>query len=111
MKRDAVISDCGRYRYSLSRWGWDERSGRCVFIMLNPSTADASVDDPTIRRCINFAQGWGYGMLEVVNLFAWRATFPKELALAPDPVGPHNGEYLTRAITIGDITVCAWGRH
>lgn len=82
-----------------------------MFIMLNPSTADALKDDPTIRRCIAYAQGWGYGMLEVVNLFAWRATFPRELALAPDPVGPENDEYLRHALVISDVAICAWGRH
>lgn len=109
MKRDAVVSECGQYRYSLTR-RWDEGSGRCVFIMLNPSTADAMMDDPTIRRCIGFAQEWGFAMLEVVNLYAFRATDPKDLFRAADSVGPENWEYIWTAVRSADLVVCAWGK-
>ena len=97
MKSDAVISDCGKYRYRLTRkWGY----GRpCGFIMLNPSTADALHDDPTIRRCVGFAKAWGCGALIVVNLFAVRATSPREMMRADDPVGPENKEHVQRAAT------------
>lgn len=74
----AILSDCGKYRYQLWRT-WDESKPKVLFIMLNPSTADASADDPTIRRCIGFAKAWGYGGIMVGNLFALRATDPQEL--------------------------------
>ena len=103
----ATISDCGQFRYELGR-RWD--AGPLLeFIMLNPSTADADVDDPTIRRCIAFAKQWGYGALVVRNLYAYRATDPTELANAADPIGPENRDYLTR--TDADCTIAAWGAH
>ena len=74
----AVVSDDGLYRYILTRT-WDRSLPALVFCMLNPSTADATVDDPTIRKCIGFAQRLGYGGIIVVNLFAYRATKPREL--------------------------------
>lgn len=103
----AVISADGLYRYELHRsWG----AGPVVeFIMLNPSTADAEVDDATIRRCIGFAKQWGYGALVVRNLYAYRATDPGELVNIEDPVGPENREYLGR--DGADRTIAAWGAH
>lgn len=77
--KGAVISDCGQYRYALSRSGWLGGSGCVLFVMLNPSTADASEDDPTIRRCIRFAKDWGFAQLAVANLYAYRATRPDDL--------------------------------
>jgi hypothetical protein len=91
--KSAVISDCGRFRYHLTRV-WNALQPRLVFLMLNPSTADAEINDPTIRRCAGFALSHGYGGFEVVNLFAFRATFPKDLRLAGYPVGPENDTYL-----------------
>ena len=79
--------------------------------MLNPSTADESTDDPTIRRCIGFARVWGYGGLEVVNLFALRTTDPRELRLSRDPIGGLNDAYLVDAMTRSAATVIAWGAH
>ena len=110
MKRDAIISEDGVYRYRLTR-DWEEREGRAVFVMLNPSTADSLVDDPTIRRCIGFAKSWGYGALTVVNLFAYRATSPLVLAVAADPIGPENDEHLrqVRDDPQTDVMVAAWG--
>lgn len=107
--RDAIISDCGRYRYRLERI-WDESLPVLVWVMLNPSTADASIDDPTIRRCISFAKAWGYGGIVVVNLFALRATNPKALNIfAPDdPIGPLNNDHILEAVAGGDV-ICAWG--
>ena len=109
--RGADISEDGRYRYVLWRDGLvgdDDRA--CLFIMLNPSTADATKDDPTIRKCIGFCKRWGYGQLFVVNLFAFRTTDPKWLLSgAVDPVGPCNNMAITgMALCCGDI-VCAWG--
>jgi hypothetical protein len=79
--------------------------------MLNPSTADANVDDPTIRRVIGFTAGLGFGGLMVVNLFALRATDPAELARHPDPVGPHNDTYIRAAAAEHGTVMLAWGAH
>src|SRR5581483_9586135 len=97
------------YRYSLARFFGD--GGVVNFIMLNPSTADAETDDPTIRRCLGFAKAWGYGTLVVTNLFAYRATDPAELAKAGDPVGPDNDTRLWSEAQLSDLVVCAWGNH
>lgn len=108
----AIISDCGKYRYMLTRWWSADMEGKAaVFIMLNPSTADASNDDPTIRRCIGFAKTWGCASLSVVNLFGLRATNPAELLNAGDPVGPMNDSYISKAVAGDTIVVCAWGAH
>lgn len=109
----AIISDCGQYRYRLTRdWG---HGRRLPFCMLNPSTADADIDDPTIRRCIGFAKREGYGGLVVVNLFAFRATDPKAMQAAAFPFGPDNHSHLStvaRAASALDIPiVCAWGAN
>ncbi len=99
------------YRYHLSR-SWDDcKSMPLVFVMLNPSTADHEVDDPTIRRCIGFARREGYCSIEVVNLFAWRATDPKELPSLhqADRIGEDNYRYIHAAVTGASAIVCAWG--
>ena len=109
MSSSAVISECGRYRYELGRrWG---EGLTAVFVMFNPSTADAEQDDPTIRRCIGFAESWGCGALRVVNLFALRATDPRELRDAMDPIGNENDGYIRRACARRDVcvVVAAWG--
>lgn len=112
---DAAFSRCTTYRWSLYRVLSEFDIAVCVFIMLNPSTADSRSDDPTIRRCISYAARWGYDVLEVVNLFAQRATNPRDLFRHPDPVGQRNDEYILeaieRAIETGGIIVCAWGAH
>lgn len=110
MKKDALVSGDGKYRYWLSR-EWDRDGATCLFIMLNPSTADAMEDDPTIRRCIGFARDLGYGRLEVGNLFAFRATDPKALLVAPDPVGPDNNYWLFRLCARADLVIAAWGAN
>lgn len=110
LKRDAVISDCGRYRYRLLR-SWEAAKPRVLFIMLNPSTADTNIDDPTIRSCIRLARSWDYGGIEVVNLFAWRATDPNELGSASNPIGPDNDASIEDAAAHSDFTICAWGAH
>lgn len=103
----AVISECGTYRYRLER-SWDTGKPCGVFVMLNPSVANADLDDPTIRRCVGFARAWGWGRLVVVNLFAYRATDPKELKAAVDPVGPENDRHIREAVADRPV-VCAWG--
>lgn len=106
LHRSAVLSPCGTYRYELTR-RWSNRP-LVGWVMLNPSTADADVDDPTVRRCIGFAKAWGYGGLVIRNLFALRATDPCELDRHADPVGPDNDTHLSRC-KYDDKTVIAWG--
>lgn len=103
------ISDCGRYRYSLQRDISGGGDGTVTFVMLNPSTADAEQDDPTIRRCISFAHKWAFARLKVVNLYALRATNPRELWLADDPVGPENDHVMNVVFGGSDLIVAAWG--
>ena len=106
----AIISNDGQYRYFLQReWGLSGR--KIAFIGLNPSTADATSDDPTIRRCIGFAKAWGGTSLWMVNLFAFRSTNPRMLTSAIDPVGPENDFWLEKIISSADLTVAAWGNH
>lgn len=107
---EAVISDDGIYRYSLTRV-WDTDLPRVCFIMLNPSVADASKDDPTIRRCRNLSKTWGFGSLEVVNLFAFRATMPHELLSTPNPIGYENNAYILAAVARAAKVVVAWGHQ
>lgn len=108
MFKDAVIDNTGKYRYLLTRT-WDENLPSAVFVMLNPSTADAEIDDPTIRRCISFAKTWGCGEIKVVNIFAYRATNPKELFKTKEPIGIENEKYIKQAITTAKFIVLAWG--
>lgn len=111
-KSDAVISPCGRYRYSLRRT-WDASRAPLVWLMLNPSTADAEANDATITRCINRAMAMRFGGIEVVNLFAWRATEPTELFhVGRDPIGPENERYIEEACSPkGSMIIAGWGNH
>jgi len=111
----ALLDDSGKYRFSLWR-EWDPRKheGTCVFIMLNPSTADAEIDDPTIRKCIGFAQRWGFSRMEVVNLFAYRTPNPKVLLALPQDLTPIGRENKIRVLdTVADenvgMIICSWG--
>lgn len=110
----AIISDCGTYRYRLERTLERDMLGSATrgpiaFVMLNPSTADHQVDDPTIRKCSGFAQRWGCDRYAVFNLYAMRSPDPKDLLKHPDPIGPANDDYLRGAVSeFGDF-VCAWG--
>ncbi len=107
----AVFSDDRAYRYFLRR-EWDGASGETVcWILLNPSTADETVDDPTIRRCIGFSKSWGYEKLCVVNLFAFRATSPTDMKTANDPVGPMNNRWIIQGAEVSDIVIAGWGQH
>jgi hypothetical protein len=110
MENNAIFSDDGLYRYWLSRT--IASSGkRVTFIGLNPSTADAKKDDPTISRCINFAKRWDASTLIVVNLFAYRSTNPRVLKDAVDPVGPENDAWLKKVMMESDIVIAAWGNR
>jgi hypothetical protein len=106
-RADHILKD-KLYRYWLFRC-WNMDKPIIVWIMLNPSTADHKKDDPTITRCINFSKSWGYGGMIVVNLFAFRATNPKELKKCEDPVGPDNNYYIKNIIQMCDVSVAAWG--
>lgn len=108
MKRTAIISPCGLYRYRLDR-EFDKTRERVVFVMCNPSTADAEDDDPTVRKCIGFARLSSYGIVTVVNPYAFRATDAKQLRTAADPIGPENDRYIEQAASGAAAIVCAWG--
>jgi len=103
------FSEDRRYRYLLTRW-WGDAPEAMTWIMLNPSTADADADDPTIKRCARFARREGCGSMRVVNLFAYRATDPHELAALSDPVGPENDRYISEHAQ-AHLVVAAWGAH
>jgi hypothetical protein len=103
----AEFSPCRRYRYTLNRQ-WIGGAGTINFIGLNPSTADETQDDPTIRRCIGFAKSWGFSGLCMLNLFAFRATDPRDMMAAADPIGEDNDGII--ALHIGKHpTIAAWG--
>lgn len=114
---DAVMSACGRYRYSLTR-RWDDYTPTALFVGLNPSKADARKNDPTVVRLINFAKRWGCGEIQIVNMFAFRATSPDELFKCETPghaIGLLNDSHLLRTLAdvndaCGRIVVC-WGQH
>lgn len=111
----AVFSRCWRYRYLLTRH-IGHSPAVVTFVMLNPSTADGHIDDPTIRKCVGFAARWGCGWLQVVNLFAYRAKRPGNLFAVADPVGRDNGAWIRRVVSSNandaahdGPVVCGWG--
>lgn len=119
----AVFSECDRYRYVLWR-RWNATKPMVLFIALNPSTADETVNDPTMRRCIGFAQAWGYGGMIVANIFAYRATQPTVLKQAADPVGPEGDRWISvlcqhvlaqpklgKRQANGKAIILGWGNH
>ena len=108
MIKSAEISKCGKYRYMLMRI-WDLDLPKVCFVGLNPSTADAKEDDPTIRQLIEFAKSWNYGGFVIVNLFAMRATNPKDLYVTPHPVGAFNNQHIKDAADSCDKVVYCWG--
>lgn len=106
----ATFSDCGAYRYSLGRsWGLPER--RVCFCLLNPSTADENVLDPTLTRCLGYAKRWGFTRMDVVNIFALRSTDPKGLRGVDDPTGPENDDAILTLAGASDLLVVGWGTH
>lgn len=108
----AVLDATNTYRYRLWRTiSRDKEPRNVVWILLNPSTADAAKDDPTIRRCLGYSRAWGYERMTVVNLFALRSANPKALREHADPVGPENDKHLVYAAHGADLVICAWGNH
>lgn len=115
--RETIFSNCKKYRYTLWR-EWTTLIEDCRyahsyvnFICLNPSTATAIEDDPTIRRCVGFAKRWGYGAMCMTNLFAYRSTNPIELTKINDPIGNENNEYLKRIADHALLIIIGWGNH
>ncbi len=106
----AVYSDCERYRYALTRV-WDATGPRAVFVMLNPSTATEVQNDPTVERCERRARALGFGAFRVLNIFAWRATDPRDMRAVADPVGPLNDAAIRESVAWADTVICAWGTH
>ena len=104
----AIFDINGRYRYSLWR-AWSAYHPRIAFVLLNPSTADEQRNDPTIRRCMGFARAWEFGSVEVVNLFAYRATDCRELLKVRDPIGEENNRFLTQAVERCSTVALGWG--
>lgn len=114
IESDAVLSANGLYRYRLTR-RWGPSKLIAAFIMLNPSTADARLDDPTIRRCMGFARAWDYDGIEVVNLFALRSPNPADLRdsleAGIDPVGEVNDRHISDVCGRAAKCIAAWGAH
>jgi hypothetical protein len=121
VRKSATLSPCRQYRYELWRdWSDDaleleEREGNnsakfCMFIGLNPSTADETKDDPTIRKCIGFAKLWGYGALCMTNVFALRETDPKAMMKVESPVGENNQHHLLKNASHAGLVIAAWGK-
>lgn len=110
MKKNADISECQKYRYSLERV-WDQNKPVIGFIGLNPSTADSTEDDATIRRCIQFAKSWNAGGIYVTNLFAYRATIPADMMEQENPIGTQNDSYLAQMPSKTNKIVACWGNN
>lgn len=112
--RGATISEDEIFRYSLWR-NWEDvhatapSNDCCLWICLNPSTADALNDDATVRKCVGFAQRWGHTSIEIVNMYAFRSRHPRMLKLATDPVGPDNDMWILRAVARSKRVIAAWG--
>lgn len=106
----AEMSHCKTYRYRLWRI-WDRKLPIVTFIMLNPSTADHLINDPTVERCQRRAIGMGFGGIRVANLFALRSTDPQALYQANDPIGPKNDQAILEQAKSARMVICAWGTH
>ena len=110
LDKSAIISDDGKYRYNLTR-KLSLGANYVLFVGLNPSTADATLDDPTIRRCVGFAKSWGFNWMLMGNLYAFRATDPQMLRTSDNPVGPRNREELEKMVSVCDLVIAAWGSN
>ena len=107
----AAFDSSKTFRYVLWRNFAVDPKDVCLWIMLNPSTADEHTDDPTVRRCQQFSRAWGFDACRVVNAFSFRSTNPKALSIVPDPIGPENDHYLQQEAAAASKIVCAWGVH
>ncbi|PLS24837.1 DUF1643 domain-containing protein [Bifidobacterium imperatoris] len=110
IRSSANISEDKKYRYELSRT-WDDALPSIAFILLNPSTADADIDDRTVEHCVEYARRWGYGTVSMYNLYAYRTTYPEELEAQGFPVGPQNDEILKSVAATGVRIIVAWGNN
>lgn len=111
VKAGAEYSPCERFRYRLWRI-WDSDKKPCAFIGLNPSTATEAVSDNTVTRCIRFSEAWGYGGLFMLNIFAFRATQPKDMYACGEPIGgPRNDAAILETVAQCGVVVAAWGNH
>lgn len=110
LRTGATFSRCERYRFDLFRI-WDESKPKVMFVGLNPSTADATKNDPTVTRCIRYAQSWGYGGMHMMNIFAFRATDPSDMKAEPEPIGTDTDEWLLKVEQESALTLVAWGNH
>jgi hypothetical protein len=110
LNKGAIFSNDRKYRYKLWRT-WDINKPSILFIMLNPSTADENILDPTLRRCLGYAMKWGYGTMYICNLFALRSTNPKELYISDDSIGPDNNRYIRETANECEKIILAWGNH
>ena len=108
IEKTAIISDDLKYRYVLTRV-FDEKLPMIAFVGLNPSTADAEDDDPTINKCIRYCKSWGYGGFYMVNLFAFRSPYPETLFIENDPIGPKNDNHLIEVFSKVSKVICCWG--
>ena len=110
--RTAIFSKCRTWRYRLAQI-WDESQAPLYWLMLNPSTADEQKNDPTVERCERRARMWGFGGSVVYNIFAFRATDPKDMRASADPIGPENDQWIRElAAMSGGVTVIGgWGEH
>lgn len=109
----ATFSDCSKYRYTLDRplESYTDAIGRVSFLMLNPSTASADKNDPTVAKCCRYALAAGATELTVINIFAYRSTDPEALKTAEDPIGQGNDQYILDVVSQSTMTICAWGKH
>ncbi|CAN5411650.1 hypothetical protein BH10PLA2_BH10PLA2_30310 [soil metagenome] len=106
----ATFSKCRKYRYTLSRT-WDRKLPAACWILLNPSTADERVLDPTLRRCLGFSRDWGFGTMWIANAFAFRSPYPRHVYAADDPIGPRNDAHIRRLAKKAGRVIVGWGVH
>lgn len=105
----ATFSECRRYRYEL--WRGEEFGPYCMFLCLNPSTADQDANDPTVARCWKWAREWGFNRFLMTNLFAYRATDPKNMKAQAAPIGFENDEIIRERAKAAGRLICGWGNH
>ncbi len=106
----ACFSEDDKYRYKLSRL-IDIGKGKIVWCMLNPSTANAFILDPTLRKCLEFSKRWGFRQMSIINLYALRATNPKELYKVKYPIGMENDNAISGECENADMIICGWGQE